>query len=440
MTIRTVALLGAVVFTAGIAQGAFALTMQEAINKAVATHPAGLEAEKEQAAIGHQIDEAKAGWRPTLDVTAGTGWENSTNPSTRFRDGRGPGDKPSRDLWRNEARITGRQTIWDSHQTTDRVAQQQNRFVSAGYHVADVKNQLALRAAEAYLNVLRTHELLALAEDNLAVHQGYVAKIGDRVKGGRAAEADIRQAQGRMNLAQANVEAARGDLKGAEADYLEVVGEMPNAPAMDTTPFDRIPANTTAAISHAMEMSPVIAGAKANIKAANAEYAEAECAFCPRLEAEASASRNLNLDGVQGVNNDMYAMLYYRQNLYNGGHDVAQKAERLENVKAATDDLEKQRRLVEQSVIKAYARMDQAKSRLEPLTEHVQAATDTRNAYKAQFDLGQRTLLDLLDSEVELYNAKSALIDGKYDLDASAYAVLANMGDLVPATQVVASK
>lgn len=438
MTTRNVALLGAILALS--AQTAMAVSLQEAMAKAVQTHPEGLSAEKNQAAIGHQIDMAKAGYLPTLDLTVGTGYEHSINPSTRFRAGRGnDAREDDRDLWRTESRLTARQMIWDANQTKYRVAQQTSRMESAAYHVADIKNQIALRAAESYLNVLRTKELLALAEQNLSVHQSYVGKIKDRISGGRSAGADARQAEGRMNLAQATLEAARGDLKAAEADYLEVVGEMPNTPAKDATPFGAIPADTAAAIARAMTVSPVISSAQANIKAANAEYAETICPFCPRIELEGGASRNLNLDGVEGVNHDAYAMVYLRQNLYNGGHDVAQRKERGERVKEATDELEKQRRLVEQAVVKAYANMDAAKNRLEPLAAHVQAATDTRNAYVSQFDLGQRTLLDLLNSEVELYNTKAALITGKYQVDAAAYAVLANMGDLVPAT-MVASK
>lgn len=438
MTTRTVALLAVALASATGTQTALALSMQEAMAKAVTTHPEGLSAEKNQAAIGHMIDIAKGGYLPTVDFTAGTGYEQSINPSTRFRAGRGnDANEDDRDLWRNESRLTVRQMIWDAHQTKYRVAQQTHRFESAAYHVADVKNQIALRAAESYLNVLRTGELVALSEQNLAKHVEYVGKIADRKAGGRAAGADIQQAESRKQLAEANLIAAKGELRAAEADYLEVVGEMPNAPVKGATPFGSVPADTAAAIARAMDNSPVIANAQANIKAANAEYAETVCPFCPRLEAEGGISRNHNLDGVQGVNHDMYAMLYLRQNLYNGGRDVAQRAERLERVREATDGLESQRRLVEQAVVKAYARMDSAKNRLQPLTASVEAVSSTRDAYQTQFNLGQRSLLDLLDSEVELFNAKAALINGKYDLDAAAYAVLANMGELVPATNVV---
>lgn len=438
-------LLTAAVLALASTSMAHATSLNEAMAKAITTHPEVLAAEKDQSAIGHRIDMAKAGYKPKVDVVAGTGYEWSKNQSSRFRAVRTPtsGKDGSRDMWRNESRIMVRQMLFDGFQTKARVAQEKNRFTSAAFHVADVKNQLALRAAESYLGVLHARELLALAQENLSTHQNYLSRIEARVNGGRSSMSDTRQVQGRQALAQANVEAAIGDLKKAEAEYLEIVGEMPNNPVKDATPFGAVPVSTKAAIDRAMNQSPVIASALADIKAANAELAEAKAIFCPQINFEGGASRNKNLDGIEGPNDDITAMIMYRQNLYNGGYDVAQRKERIERVKQAQDMLEKERREVELAVIDAYARMDAAKGRLEPLAQHVEAAVATRDAYNAQFDLSQRTLLDLLDSEVELFNAKAALIDGKYEMDAAAYAVLAHTGDLAPAVagaNVVAAK
>jgi adhesin transport system outer membrane protein len=426
-------LMSALLASTMLVASAQATTLSEAMSKAVATHPEIGASENDRDAIGHRIDEAKAGYKPTVDFVAGTGWENSHNISTAFRQGRAQGDKSGRDLWRNESRVTIRQMLFDGWQTKARVAQEENRFASADAHVMDVRNVVALRAVASYLDVLRTRELVALAEQNLGTHQSYVAKINNRTASGRSAGADVRQAEGRMELATANLEAAKGDAKAAEADYLEAVGEMPSSPSHDAAPFAAIPANTRAAVDRATSNSPVIASAMADIKAANAELAESKSVFCPRFELEGGASDNVNLDGIKGRNNDYTAMLMMRYNMYNGGHDVAQREERIEKVKGAVAMLEKNRRDVERITIKAYAQMETARARLNPLNSHVEDATSTRDAYAQQFDLGQRTLLDLLDSEVELYNSKSALITGKYEVEAAAYAVLAHMGDLVPA-------
>lgn len=409
-----------------------ATSMQEAVAQAISTHPDVLRNEKNRDAIGHKIDEARAGFRPTLDVTMGTGWEQSMNNSTRNRPGRGS-KSAWVDLWRNEARVVGRQMLFDGHQTASQMMQQKMRFESANFHIQDVRNVIALRAIEAYLDVLRTRELVALNEDSLKTHLDLMDRIQTRVNAGRSSGADVQQAQGRVALAKANLEAAKGDEKTAEAAYLEAVGAMPNNPVKPDAPFASMPGNTRAAIDRAMANSPVIKSGQADIAAAKAEKAEAECRFCPRIEAELSASRNKNLDGTKGWNDDNMAMIYYRQNLYNGGHDVAQVAERESVVQGAVDQLEFDRRQLEKAVIGAYTDMQTAQARLEPLAAHVEAAQATRNAFSEQFDLGQRTLLDLLDSEVELVNARAALITGKYQADAGAYGVLAYTGDLVPA-------
>lgn len=419
-----------------------AIGINEAMSKAIASHPEVLSAAAEQQSIGKRIDAARAGYKPTLDFSAGTGYEWTKNSSTRFRAARTPtsGKQGSRDMWRNEARLMATQMLFDGKQTKSRVAQEASRFEAANFHTMDVKNQLALRAAEAYLFVLRSNEQVALAQSNVETHQNYLSKIQSRTTGGRSAESDIEQVQGRLALAQANLEEAKGEAQAAVAAYLEAVGEMPNSPTKEATPFGNLPASTQAAIDRAMSNSPVIAAAQANIKAANAQLAEAKCLFCPRITAEGGVSRNWNLDGVEGANHDATAMLMWRQNLYAGGRNVATRDERAALVTVAQADMEKDRRLVEKSVLEAMSRVDAAKARLEPLNRHVEAATSTRNAYLAQFDLGQRSLLDLLDSEVELNNAQAGLIDGKYETDAAAYAVLAHTGDLAGNTQVAAAE
>ncbi len=417
-----------------------AASLTEAMSKAIANHPEVLAAAAQQQSIAHRIDAARAGYKPTLDFTAGTGYEWSKNSTTRFRGARTPrsGKDGSRDMWRNEARINASQMLFDGKQTRSRVAQEKSRFEAASFSTLDIKNQLALRAAEAYLAVLRTNEHVALEQQMVETHQAYLNKIETRTAGGRSAQADIEQVQGRLALALANLEEAKGDAQQASAAYLEAVGEMPNNPSKEATPFASLPADTQAALDRAMANSPVIASAQANIRAANAQLAEAKCIFCPRITAEGGISRNWNLDGVDGPNHDATAMLMWRQSLYAGGRNLANRDERAALVSVAQAELEKDRRLVEKSVLEAMARVEAAKARLEPLNRYVESATSTRDAYLGQFELGQRSLLDLLDSEIELTNAKAGLIDGKYETDAATYAALAHLGDLVSANTQVA--
>jgi adhesin transport system outer membrane protein len=151
----------------------------------------------------------------------------------------------------------------------------------------------------------------------------------------------------------------------------------------------------------------------------------------PRLDLEVSASRNQNLDGLKGANNDALAMVRMSYNLYNGGSDLARKREREERTNQARQGLEQDRRLVRENIQKAWTSYETTKRRLSPLKLHVTSSEATRTAYKSQFGIGQRTLLDLLDSEVELFNARTAYIDAKYAADFAIYEVLMNTGDVL---------
>jgi adhesin transport system outer membrane protein len=423
----------------GIAGHALALSMQEAVEHAIATHPDVKIAEKNRDAIEHQIRQARGGYYPKVDVAAGTGWEHSNNTTTRNRAGRVAADDGHRDLFRNESRLSVTQMLFDGFQTRSDVAEQRNRYTSAQYNMLENKEIIALRALEAYLNMLRTRELVALGQTNYDAHVSYGEQIRKRVDAGRGSQADYRQAEGRVALAQANLIAFKGDMETATADFIEAVGMQPEKVFKSKTPFTALPGNVQDAVDIAVNSNPAIKSAQADIEAAEAAVAEAMAACCPRITLEGGVSRNVNLDGVEGTNNDAFAMLFLRHNLYNGGADTARIKEQQERVEEAGHGLEQTRRLVEENMLVAWSALKTARNRLVPLNAHVVAADQTRNAYKSQFDLGQRTLLDLLDSEVESFNARSALINAKFEVDLAAYEVLAHTGDLVDtvSTQLV---
>ncbi len=414
-----------------VAVQAQAMSMQEAVTSALSAHPQVKVAEKNMEAIGHAQRMAEGGFYPTVDLTAGTGWEHSNNSTTRNREGRFGDDDGHRDLWRNESRLLVRQMLYDGWGTRSEVAEQGHRRSSAKFNVLENKEITALAALEAYLNVMRTRELVALGRQNVETHQAYLSQIEARVNGGRGTGADMSQAEGRLALARANLIAFEGELRSAEADYLEVIGKMPESLRKNDVPFSTLPASLETALTRAMQNNPAIDSAQSDIKAADAAIHVAESVFCPRFDVEGNISRNVNLDGTPGTNNDASVMLMMRYNLYNGGSDTARVKERVSRKEEAKAMLEQDRRTVEENTMVAWSDLQTSRQRLGELGAHVSSTQKTRQAYRSQYDLGKRTLLDLLDNEVELFNARSALINGKYAVDLAAYNLLASTGDLV---------
>ena len=427
-SVLTVTLLG---LAAATPFSANSMGLGEAVQTALKGNPEIGVARQQRESIRHEVREAQGRYLPSLDLELGAGWERSNNSSTRSRASR-PGffGTPNRSLFRKESRLSATQMIYDGWATPNRVAQQKARLTSAEEHIDETEEIIALSAIEAYLEVLRTQELVRLSDAQLKLHGNYVRQISARAEGGVGNEADVKQAQGRYALAQSNLLSFQRDEQDAKAFFLRVVGQFPGQLTKVQAPHSSVPQTFESALQRAIGNSPAIKSAKSNIEAAREAHSESKSAFRPRFDVELSATRNHNLDGVQGVNHDALAMLRMRQNLYRGGQDSARTRRQAERIVEAEAELEKSKREVEENMRTSWHALQSARLRLMPLSQHVKSSEDTRNAYSEQFDLGQRSLLDLLDAEIELFNARVSLINEHFTHDFAAYGILANAGDL----------
>jgi adhesin transport system outer membrane protein len=255
-------------------------------------------------------------------------------------------------------------------------------------------------------------------------------QIKMRSDSGVGRRADLEQAQARLALAQANLASADANLREANIQFQRVVGEMPRDVARPGNP-DGVPVSEDDALSVAVNNHPLLNSAAADIDAAKAQTRAAESLLRPRVDLEMGTSWNDNLDGVRYKNNDAYAMLRLKYNLYNGGTDKARVAERRIQEMEASEIMNRTRREVEESTRLSWNSLLTSTDRLPKLKAHADATEQTRDAYSKQFSIGQRTLLDLLDSENELYTARQNFIDGQFVEMFARYRLLADMGKLV---------
>jgi adhesin transport system outer membrane protein len=153
----------------------------------------------------------------------------------------------------------------------------------------------------------------------------------------------------------------------------------------------------------------------------------------PRFDVELSASRNRDIDGVKGPNNDNQAMLVMRYNLFRGGADEARIREAMERETIALETLNNAVQSTEESVARTWSALIASRNRLSPLEAHARATAQVLEAYRAQFELGKRSLLDLVNAENELFQARSALRTGQATAQSAEYRVLAAVGALVRA-------
>lgn len=413
----------AVAFLLGASPTVEAQTLEEAIGYAVATNPEIGAASANRNAIDFELEQARGLYLPQVDLEAsiGPGWNN------------GPGEQENDKDWmiRSEASLVVQQMIYDGGAAASEIDQQASRVDAAAYRVLERAEFVGLDVVQAYLDVLRQQELIGIARDNLAIQQGIVSDVQQRVDAGRSSTADSQQAAERVRNAEATLVDIEQAFEEARQTYLRLTGQPAGDFSMPAPVAGTIPADQEEAIRIALENNPTLKAARADIDTAYALYNSAEANFRPTVDLEGRARTGNDLDGVDGRETDLSALLVLRYNLYRGGIDTANREEQIRRIDEARQAMLQVEREVRQLVQGSYTELDSASRRVDILQEQISFGEQVRTSYRQQFDIGQRTLLDVLDAENTLFNTRVAAATARYAEVFAQYRVLASMGQLL---------
>ena len=406
-----------------------ASSLEDTVMITIGSNPDVLIAGSQRDSVEQQMEQTRAGFFPQADITLGTGWEHSDNPATRAT-----GDH-YRSLNRDEAEILIRQLLYDGQGTKREFERQRARVNSRAYATFSIAEVIGLRAVEVYLDVLREQKLVQLATNNLDNHQKTYDRILKRAQSGVGRKADTQQALGRLALARTNLMAEENNIEDAIATFVSVVDIEP---AGLTEPVSRdylLPASSEDAEEVALDNHPRMKSAESDVDAAREQHHAAQALFYPRVHLEIGGTINDNLDGISGHNTDAQIMLRGRYN-FTGGKDVARRQETVYQLDEAKEIRDRTRRQVVESIQLSWNAYETAKQQLEYFRIHVDASSQALIAYRKQFNLGQRTLLDVLDQQNEVFQANINYINGQNEVLFSGYRILAGTGKLLWALEV----
>jgi adhesin transport system outer membrane protein len=412
-----------------VSAGLNAETLVEAVRDTVASNPEVQIARDQRNAVKQEMEQARAGFFPSADITVANGWESSNNPTTRAS-----GDNRTTKN-RSEAEILVRQLLFDGFGTESEFNRQKARVNASAYSTFGTAEIMALRTAEAYLDVLNALQLVSLAKENLKTHEKNYTQIRLRGERGVGRKSDTQQALGRLALAKTNLITQQNNLEDAISAYENIVGHTPGALETPASLEQILPESLDAAITQALDNQPTLKSAEADVEAARQQHEAAKSTFFPSVHLEISGSRNEDIDGIKGPNRDAQLMLRGRYS-FTGGKDMARRQETAYLLSEAREVRNRTRRQVIESMQLSWNAYERARTALESLEVHVEASRKARNAYRKQFNIGQRTLLDLLDSDNELFTASIDYANGKRDYMLSIYRILAGSGRLLWALQI----
>ncbi|MBP8773043.1 MAG: TolC family outer membrane protein [Aeromonadaceae bacterium] len=407
-------------------QLATAQTLEESVSQTLLSHPQIKEAYNLYQSRKYQIDEAKAGYYPKLDASAGVGPE-------RIKDA-GASDRT--DMTRRDAGITLSQMLFDGFDTSSNVDRTDAEAKAQKLSLLATAENTALRVTEVYLNMLRQQEIFELSKDNLATHEQILSDITKRTTSGVGSSADLSQIQGRVARAYSNMAAAQNNLDDARAEYLRVVNNEPSDLVEPPAGSVVLPASLDEALKQATANNPVLLSALEDINAAQYQHEGAKANYYPKVSLEAGQNWYEDAGGDKGYSDNLSAMLRVRYNLFNGGADDARSRSTSALYSQSKDIHMNAYRQVEEGTRLAWQANESLKSQKEFQQQHVEYSYETVRAYKQQFTLGQRTLLDVLNTENELFEARKSLIGTQYDELYAQYRILNATGTLLDSLKV----
>ncbi len=375
-------------------------------------------------AVDEALIGAYSGYLPSLDAGWGYGREKARNSNTE--------GVWSDYMTRREKSLTAQWNIFQTFGTYFEVERNKARMQAAAHKVAGTSESIALLVVEAYLDVLRMRETVRLTQENLDNHQKTYDQIHMRAESGVGRRSDLDQAEARLALAKSNLLSAEANLRDVEIAYQRYTGKYPDVLVQPQMPADVLmPANLDAALDIAHENNPLYKQSKAEVEEANAQYHAAKSPFGPRFDVEAGNTMYDNTGGVRGPNDDRYLMLRMRWNLFRGGADMARLGETKQLSYQAMEINKRTLMQLDQSTALSWNTLTSVRERLPSLKQHVDSALATRDAYTLQFSIGQRTLIDLLDTENEYYTATVEYVNGQYLELFAGYRLMADMGRLL---------
>ena len=418
----------AVLFAMGAQAQALPDPMVQAVRKAVTTNPEVQARWNGFNAANNERDVARGGYLPQIDLSATSGREERDTPLANYG---------SYNF--NVAQLTLNQMLFDGMFTRNETKRLGYAKLTRYYELLEASETAALEAVKAYVDVVRYRELVDAATQNYVEHKQTTQKVEERANAGVGRRVDVEQANGRLALAESNLLTELTNLHDVSARYLRVVGEKPpaNPPALSQSlKLGTMPGSIDVLFRDGLQGSPTLNAAVENVRAYKTAIESSKAGYFPRLDLRAYANKDANTDGISGSTKVNGIELVLNYNLFRGGADKARERQAVDQAAQARDLQEKACRDVRQTLSIAYRDVSSLTEQQIYLEQRRLSTEKSLEAYRQQFDIGQRTLLDVLDSQNEYFEATRFYSNARHSQLVAQARTLAGMGQLVSAMGV----
>jgi outer membrane protein, adhesin transport system len=401
-----------------------AFLINDAISQTVLTNPGIGEAAADRRAVEAGLRQVQSSLLPQVKLQAAAGPEKFSQSIVPPPLGNG--------AWLNgkDASIVLRQNLFDGFASIHEIWGQTARVNAAAFRVRERTELTALDAAEAYIDVVRFLRLVELANQNVANHQELLQNVQSRFAGGRVGEGDVQQAIERVEAAIAARDDFRNGLEDGRAKYRKIVGLEP-ANLRFPGPLRGLPRSKDEALGVTQHRNPTLLAAGADREAARQALKANAGAWVPNVAFEAQASRGVDSNSFIGQRDDVSGKIVVSWDIFRGGQDSWRRVELAERYTEETMRHARLQRDALESIEKAWAARTITADRVAALNRQLVADKKTISIYRKEYEIGQRSLIDLLNAENQYFNAAVSLTSARGVVVFADYQLLAATGSLL---------
>ncbi|NUB13971.1 TolC family outer membrane protein [Azospirillum brasilense] len=412
-----------VAFVGGI-DTASAQSLEDALAQAYSNNPALAAQRARQRAVDESVPQALSGYRPTVRATAGI-TRNATNST--FQGGETGSENNAKSVG-----VTATQPLYDA--TVGPAVRRAERTVEAQRAtVLANEQQILLNAAAAYLDVVQNQAVLELQANNEQVLRRQLDAARDRFRVGEYTRTDVSQSESRLAASIAARISAEGTLQASRATYERVVGSMPGKLKAPKPKF-KLPGTLDEVVEMARSNNPSVLSATYT-EAAQREAVDQQFGrLLPSANLAAQANRTIDAGRSSGIDikrqDGAQLTAQITIPLYQAGLPEALTREAKHTANQARLQIDDTRRQAVEAAISAWQGLQAARASIESYNSQIRAAEIALEGVRQEAQVGSRTVLDVLNQEQELLNARVNLVRAQRTEMVQAFTVLGAIGQL----------
>jgi adhesin transport system outer membrane protein len=409
------------------ANSAYSDQLLQIVRHVINSNPAVLSAKAQKKASRHDVDRAKAGYYPVLDLDVSRSRVRINSPSLRDR------KVAPTYFWEVKRKLELDQMLFDGFRVSNTVKRDCYSHLADNANYINVRQNSVLQVIEAYLNIAREEEVIRASLDNIKLNKRTLKMAKERLLGNYGQRSAVNIATSRLILAETQLSLSKERKNRVLNQFYNLTGvSPPKVIEIPRVPYSYVPRNIPRLEAALLKHHPALIEQKRRVTSSEATIGISRAGYYPTFNFIIAGTKDSDIGGSRGHINNLSGKLAVSFNLFNGGADRAAVKGAIERRNNNEEKLKNLRRgFLELGRNDWYNYYNSARQQ-KHFSRYKEVSYKVVKDYREQFKIGKRKMFEVLGVQQELYSAKVSYINSKYDKIIGVYRILSDMGILIP--------